>query len=44
MDISAVELIKDTSIDVRVFSMADPDNFLRVVNGEDVGTTVKKGE
>lgn len=44
MDISAVELIKDTSIDVRVFSMAEPDNFLRVVNGEDIGTTVKKGE
>ena len=44
MDISAVELIKNTNIDVRVFSMSDPDNFLRVVNGEDIGTTVKKGE
>ena len=44
MDLSAVELIKNSNIDVRVFSMADPDNFLRVVNGEDIGTTVKKGE
>ena len=44
MDLSAVELIKNTNIDVRVFSMSDPDNFLRVANGEDVGTTVKKGE
>ena len=44
MDISALELIKNTNIDVRVFSMADPDNFLRVANGEDIGTTVKKGE
>ena len=44
MDISAVELIKNTNIDVRVFSMAEPNNFLRVVNGEDIGTTVKKGE
>ena len=44
MDLSAVELIKNTNIDVRVFSMADPDNFLRVANGEDIGTTVKKGE
>lgn len=41
MDISAVQLIKDKNIDVRVFSMADPDNFLRVAEGEEVGTTVK---
>ena len=44
MDISAVELIKNTNIDVRVFSMVEPANFLKVVNGEDIGTTVKKGE
>lgn len=44
MDISAVELIKDKNIDVRVFSMSDPENFLRVAKGEDIGTTVKKGE
>ena len=44
MDLSAVELIKNTDIDVRVFSMADPSNFLRVARGEDLGTTVKKGE
>ena len=44
MDLSAVELIKNSNIDVRVFSMAEPNNFLRVVNGEDIGTTVKKGE
>lgn len=44
MDISAVELIKNTNIDVRVFSMEDPQNFLRVARGEDIGTTVKQGE
>ena len=44
MDISAVKLIKDTNVDVRVFSMSDPDNFIRVSSGEDIGTTVKKGE
>ena len=44
MDLSAVELIKNTNIDVRVFSMADPENFLRVAKGEDIGTTVNKGE
>ena len=44
MDLSAIELIKNTDIDVRVFSMADPENFIRVANGEDIGTTVYKGE
>ena len=42
MDESAVELIKDKNIDIRVFSMADPDNFLRVANGEDIGTTCSR--
>ena len=44
MDISAIELIKSTDIDVRVFSMAEPENFIKVANGEDIGTTVYKGE
>ena len=44
MDLSAIELIKNTDIDVRVFSMADPENFIKVANGEDIGTTVYKGE
>lgn len=44
MDISAVELIKDANIEIRVFSMSDPQNFIRVANGEDLGTTCKKGE
>lgn len=44
MDLSAVELLKDTDIDVHVFSMAEPTNFLKVANGEDIGTTVQKGE
>lgn len=43
MDLTAVEMIKDKDIDVRVFNMADPKNFLRVINGEDIGTTIKKG-
>ena len=44
MDISAIELIKDKDIDVRVFSMEDPTNFIRVAKGESLGTTCKKGE
>ncbi len=44
MDISAVELIKDKNIEIRVFSMDDPKNFIRVANGETIGTICKKGE
>ena len=40
MDMSAVELVKDTDLQLRVFSMQDIDNIIRVVNGEDIGTTV----
>lgn len=45
MDLTAVELIKDKDIDIRVFSMTDLDNFERVANGEDIGTTChRKGK
>ena len=40
MDISAVELLKNTDLKIRVFSMKDPKNVIRVCNGEDIGTTV----
>ena len=39
----AVEMLKDQNIDVRVFNMNDSTNFLKVINGEDIGTTIKKG-
>jgi len=42
MDQTAVELIKDKDIDIRVFSMADPSNFIKVANGEDIGTTCSR--
>lgn len=42
MDLSAVELVKDKNIEMRVFSMADPKNFLEVAQGSSLGTTVKK--
>ena len=44
MDISAVELIKDKDIEIRIFSMSDPHNFIRVAKCENIGTTCKKGE
>lgn len=44
MDLSAVELIKEENLQIRVFSMSDPSNFVKVAMGEDIGTTCKKGE
>ncbi|MGM9873969.1 MAG: UMP kinase [Bacilli bacterium] len=42
MDLSAIELIKDKDIEVRIFSMDNPQNFLDVVHGIDIGTTCMK--
>ncbi len=44
MDLSAVELIKDKDIEVRVFNMDDPKNIEKVVNGENIGTIITKGK
>ena len=43
MDLTAVEMLKDKDIDVRVFNMNNTENFARVARGEDIGTTIKKG-
>ena len=42
MDEDAVKLIKDTNLEILVFSMSDPNNFKRVANGEHIGTVCKK--
>ena len=34
---------KDKDIEIRVFSMSEPENFIKVANGESIGTTCKKG-
>ena len=44
MDNTAVALLKDQDIEVRVFNMNDIDNIRKLVDGEDVGTTIRKGE
>ena len=44
MDLSAVELIKDKNLEIRIFSMSDPQNFIKVAMGESVGSICKKGE
>lgn len=43
MDLTAVKMLIDQNIDVRVFAMKDPDNFVRILNGEDIGTVIMKG-
>lgn len=43
MDISAIELLLDKDIEVRIFSMADFSNFEKIAKGEDVGSVCKKG-
>ena len=43
MDQSALELIKDKNIKVRVFKM-DASNFIKAAKGENIGTTCQKGE
>lgn len=42
MDRTAVSLCMDTKIELRVFNMANPDNFKKVVDGDDIGTTIRK--
>lgn len=42
MDLSAIELIEKTNIEILVFSMQNLDNFHRAASGENVGTICKK--
>ena len=41
MDTTATSLAMDNNIPVIVFALADPENIVRVLQGENVGTTVK---
>ena len=42
MDTTATSLAMDNSIPVVVFALADPENIVRVLNGEKIGTEVVK--
>lgn len=42
MDSTATSLAMDNDIPVVVFALADPENIVRVLNGEKVGTEVTK--
>lgn len=41
MDSTAASLCRDNNIPILVFNLEDPENILRAVNGENVGTLVK---
>lgn len=42
MDQTSIAMLKGSGIVVRIFSMSDSNNFLKVVQGEDIGTTIKE--
>ena len=44
MDPTAIALLKDNQIEIRVFDMNEPTNIEKLINGEDIGTTTIKGE
>ena len=43
MDLTAVSLIKDSPIVIRVFDMKDTHNLVNVIKDDRIGTTIKKG-
>ena len=43
MDNAALSLCINTNIELRVFNMSDLNNFARVIQGENIGTTITKG-
>ena len=42
MDLTAVAMLEDTDITIRVFNMASPDDVIKVIEGDDLGTTICK--
>ena len=44
MDKTAVELLLDKDIEIRVFSMSNPENFIKVAKGENIGTICRRGK
>lgn len=42
MDKTAASLLSDSDIEIKVFNMADLENFSKVLSGEKIGTTIRK--
>ena len=43
MDSTAITLCMDNDIPILVFGLDNPDNILRAVNGEQIGTLIEGG-
>ncbi len=41
MDSTATSLCRDNNIPLRVFAIEQPENIVKIIKGEDIGTTVK---
>ena len=42
MDLTAVAMLEGKDVVVRVFNMDEPSSFLKVLAGENIGTTIHK--
>jgi len=42
IDSTAISLLRDSNIETKVFDMADQNNFIKVVENEPIGTTIRK--
>lgn len=43
MDLTAISLVKDKNIVIKVFDMNQPNSFIKVLEDDGYGTTIKKG-
>ncbi len=42
MDLTAVAMLADSDVKIHVFNMSDPKSLLKVLQGEDIGSTISK--
>lgn len=42
MDLTAVAMLADSDVKIHVFNMSDPASLLKVLKGEDIGSTISK--
>src|SRR5574344_808988 len=42
MDQTAIAMLMDTNIEIHVFNMSDPTNFTKLLEGQDIGSIIKK--
>ncbi len=42
MDLTAVAMLADSDVKIHVFNMSDPNSLLRVLEGEEIGSTISK--